>query len=68
MIYPLKDGSGFVISSQGTWLPGIYDSEKTARYAFKLKNHEMDLLSKEYVIITKVIVSQTIKSRHQSPD
>lgn len=65
MIYPLKDGSGYVISSQKTWLPGIYDSEKTARYAFRLTNQEMESLSNEHVIITKDIVSQTIKNRRQ---
>lgn len=36
-----KIDGGFVISSKGTWLPGSYDSERTARYAFRFKDAEL---------------------------
>lgn len=27
--------NGYVISSRGCWLPGVYDSERAAKYAFR---------------------------------
>jgi hypothetical protein len=35
MIYKLDSMPGYVISSGGSWLPGVYDCERTARYAFR---------------------------------
>ena len=34
MIRELESGS-YVISSRQAWLPGVYDSERTARFAFR---------------------------------
>ena len=34
-IHRVEDG--FVISSAKQWLPGIYDTEHTARYAFRFE-------------------------------
>jgi hypothetical protein len=31
---PAPDGT-YVISSHGQWLPGLYDSKRSARYAFR---------------------------------
>lgn len=30
------DDGGFTISSHDIWLPGVYEDERTARYAFRL--------------------------------
>jgi hypothetical protein len=35
----------FVISSHGVWVPGSYDSERAARYAFRFKNADLAVLS-----------------------
>jgi len=32
---PNNEGEGYVISSHHKWLPGIYDSERAANYAFR---------------------------------
>ena len=41
MIRKLESHPGYVISSRGMWLPGIYDSERTARYAFRFSDQEL---------------------------
>jgi hypothetical protein len=33
-----KDENGYTISSNQCWLPGIYDSQSTARYAFQFSD------------------------------
>tara|TARA_R100001039_G_C1801494_1_gene78055 strand:+ start:230 stop:469 length:240 start_codon:yes stop_codon:yes gene_type:complete len=33
-----KVDDGYVISSRGVWLPGVYESEKAARVAFMLSD------------------------------
>jgi len=38
---------GFVISSGGTWLPGVYEDERTARYAFRLPAEVLQRLQDE---------------------
>jgi len=42
MIYPVEDG--FVISSHGSWLAGVYESERAARFAFKCSDEELQRL------------------------
>lgn len=37
--------NGYVISSKGMWLPGIYEDIKTARYAFQFSNEHLQKLS-----------------------
>jgi hypothetical protein len=44
MIHPDDDGT-FTISSHAMWLPGIYDSERAARYAFRFSNETLQQLS-----------------------
>jgi hypothetical protein len=39
-----KVGDGFVISSGGTWLPGSYESERAARYAFRFSADDLQRL------------------------
>ncbi len=36
-----KVDAGFVIGSGGLWLPGCYEDERTARFAFRLPNEEL---------------------------
>lgn len=36
MIHPNEDGTRFCISSGESWLPGVYENRRTARYAFRL--------------------------------
>ena len=43
MIYPVENG--YVISSHHVWLPGVYDTEKAARYAFRFPNETLEALS-----------------------
>lgn len=44
MIHHHDDGT-CTISSRGGWLPGIYDSERTARYAFRFGDDILQRLS-----------------------
>lgn len=44
MIHPYDDGT-FAISSHRAWLPGIYDSERSARYAFRFGDTALQALS-----------------------
>lgn len=36
-----KVDNEFVISSNRVWRPGVYDSEKTAKYAFRFTDKEL---------------------------
>ena len=46
MIYKLEDGT-YVISSHQVWMPGVYDTERTANYAFKFSDEELHSLGKD---------------------
>lgn len=37
-------GDGFVISSGRAWLPGVYDSERAAKYAFRFPGEVLQRL------------------------
>lgn len=39
-----KVGDKFVISSRGSWLPGAYEDERAARYAFRLPDETLQSL------------------------
>ena len=43
MIY--ESELGFSISSGGAWLPGLYDTRATARYAFQFPGEVLQALS-----------------------
>jgi hypothetical protein len=50
VIYPPEPGAqyphnGYTISSGGSWLPGIYETEAAARYAFQFDNATLQSLS-----------------------
>ena len=36
---------GYVISSKGAWIPGIYETKKAAYYAFQFSDHDLELLN-----------------------
>lgn len=42
---PSPSGPGFLISSGGVWVPGVYDTVTTARYAFRFSNAQLESLS-----------------------
>lgn len=45
-IYNLGDGT-CVISSSRVWLPGVYENERAARFAFRLPNEELTKLQEQ---------------------
>lgn len=45
MIHKLDNS--FVISSNGVWLPGCYDSEKAAKYAFRFSYEDLQQLQND---------------------
>lgn len=38
---------GYVISSRQVWRPGVYDSERTARYAFQFTDEQLTALQRQ---------------------
>lgn len=46
MIYKHKDGTCTASSSQ-CYIPGLYDDERTAKYAFKFSNEQLEALQEE---------------------
>jgi hypothetical protein len=36
-----QTGDGFVISSHQVWLPGVYDTSRTARYALQFSDRDL---------------------------
>ena len=42
MIYPIENG--YTISAYRSWLPGVYESERAARNAFKLDDEVLQNL------------------------
>ena len=44
VIHKAQDGT-CTISSRGMWLPGIYDSERSARYAFRFGDEVLQSLA-----------------------
>ena len=41
MIYHVKESGAWVISSHDVWLPGSYETEKAARYAFRFDRSQL---------------------------
>lgn len=54
MIHKINN-SEFVISSYGVWRPGVYDSKKTANYAFRFTDDELFILNGEVNSLGNVI-------------
>jgi len=42
MIHKVEDG--FVISSHQVWIPGVYDTKRTANYAFRFDDSDLQKL------------------------
>ena len=64
MIYKIEDpgqGVSYVISSNGVWLPGSYDSKKTANYAFRFKEVILYKLEQSINHNGKVITYEDLK-------
>jgi hypothetical protein len=67
----------FTISSHNVWLPGVYDSEGAARYAFRFRDEDLDALQEQANaaaggtggVITFEMLRQTRKTdaRRQTP-
>lgn len=46
--YPPREGAiGWSISNYGCWIPGVYESEKAAWYAFELDDEVLSKLQDE---------------------
>lgn len=43
MIYQTSDGN-YVAASRQVWIPGVYDSERTAKYAFRFADRQLQAL------------------------
>ncbi len=56
MIYPSIDG-GFVISSGGTWLPGVYEDRRAANFAFRLSSEKLEHLRRRVVLEQKRLIT-----------
>jgi hypothetical protein len=41
------DNGVYVISSYHLWLPGVYEDRRTANYAFRFKNEQLQKLQDE---------------------
>ena len=54
MVHKMKDGK-YVISSNRVWLAGVYDSNRTASYAFRFKVEDLLKLQEEKNKTTRVI-------------
>lgn len=58
MIHPLSDKT-FVISSGHVWLPGCYESERAAKYAFRFTDEQLrklqDSVNPGHIITFKML-------------
>ena len=67
MICKTTNGS-YVASSNGVWLPGSYDSERTARYAFRFSDDVLLTLQKKINHRGRLITFDALReAREQSP-
>ena len=46
MIYRIRDNE-FTVSSHGTWLPGVYEDSRTARFALRIAINDLASLWEE---------------------
>ena len=44
-IYYIKDKGEWVASSKGSWIPGVYASERAAKYAYRFPNEQLQELT-----------------------
>ena len=66
-----KSDNGFVISSHGCWLPGIYADEKAARWAFSFEDNTLQALTDRICRAAtggRAITTGDLRAaRHESP-
>lgn len=60
MIYKLDDGT-YVISSRQVWVPGCFENERTAKYAFRFKDEQLSELQKEKNKTTGIITFEDLQ-------
>ena len=60
MIY-LTEENSYVISAYGVWKPGNYIDERTARYAFRFNNLDLETLQEIKNKTTKLITFNDLK-------
>lgn len=66
-----KDGStSYLISSRQVWLPGVYDSHRAARYAFRFPDEVLQALQdevneKEEDYTKRVITFEMLQKAHR---
>lgn len=46
MIYKIKDGK-YIASSNGIYIPGCFEDERTAKYAFRFNHEDLQKLQDE---------------------
>ncbi len=59
------DDSCYVISSHHAWLPGAYESERAARYAFRFSHEQLQKLQ-DSVNPGGIITLEMLKKLHPS--
>jgi hypothetical protein len=65
MIHPTRSGDGYVISSRGMWLPGVYETERAARYAFRFPDEVLQDLSERICRDGRVITSADLRAARE---
>ena len=65
MIYK-TESCNYVISSNDQWISGVYDSERTATYAFKFPYEQLMRLQENKNRTSKVITLDDLKSLFQN--
>ena len=64
MIYKTDDGS-YIASSNHVWVPGCFEDERTAKYAFKFTNEQLQKLQDEKNKTTHIITFKDLQDLHR---
>ena len=64
MIYKVENG--YVASSNGVWIPGCFECERTAKYAFKFNDEHLQRLQDEKNKTTKIITFDDLQRLRKS--
>jgi hypothetical protein len=67
------EGNGYVISSRHCWLPGVYENERTARWAFRFSDIDLQRLQDEANkrakrVITRADMAALSARKKETPD
>lgn len=52
----------FLISTNNTWKPGVFDSRKTANYAFRFSDEDLQKIQNSHDLITYEILKEFKKT------